>query len=138
MDICNILPTFGIFYDHSVHFVFIWYILFWFWYHATRKIWQPCATPQLGGIHISSFASAQKTLFYRLPGRTLSTKEMSVTKNQHRNNADTPQGRFVFVAGYKNWSARFPKAQFTLGSCYSELAMAKLLVRYITYVNLLP
>jgi hypothetical protein len=26
MAICNISPTFGIFYDHMVHFVFIWYI----------------------------------------------------------------------------------------------------------------
>jgi hypothetical protein len=26
MSICNILWTFGIFYDHLVHYVFIWYI----------------------------------------------------------------------------------------------------------------
>jgi hypothetical protein len=26
MDIWNILQTFGIYYDHLVHFVFIWYI----------------------------------------------------------------------------------------------------------------
>jgi hypothetical protein len=49
----NILQTFGIFYDHLVHFVFIWYIFpvwvhfsglgtfFRFWYHVPRKIWQP-------------------------------------------------------------------------------------------------
>jgi hypothetical protein len=31
-----------IFYDHLVHFVFIWYIFFRDWYHVPRKIWQPC------------------------------------------------------------------------------------------------
>jgi hypothetical protein len=41
LSIWNILWTFGIFYDHSVHFVLIWYIFFQFWYHAPRKIWQP-------------------------------------------------------------------------------------------------
>jgi hypothetical protein len=54
MAIWNILRIFGTFYDHLVHFVFIWYILysFWcilysfgtffrFWYHVPRKIWQP-------------------------------------------------------------------------------------------------
>jgi hypothetical protein len=42
MAIGNILRTFGLFYDRSVHFVFIWYIIFLFWYHAPRQIWQPC------------------------------------------------------------------------------------------------
>jgi hypothetical protein len=36
MAIWNILQTFVIFYDHWVHFVFIWYRL-------PRKIWQPCS-----------------------------------------------------------------------------------------------
>jgi hypothetical protein len=36
-----ILWPFGIFCDHSVHIVLIWYILFLFWYHAPRKIWRP-------------------------------------------------------------------------------------------------
>jgi hypothetical protein len=27
MSVCNILRTFGTFYDHLVHLVFIWYIL---------------------------------------------------------------------------------------------------------------
>jgi hypothetical protein len=40
MAICNILKAFGIFYDHLVHIVFIWYI-FQLWYHVPRKIWQP-------------------------------------------------------------------------------------------------
>jgi hypothetical protein len=44
MAICIILWTFGIFCDHLVHFVFIWYI-FWFWYHVPIKIWQPCSGP---------------------------------------------------------------------------------------------
>jgi hypothetical protein len=67
MAICNILRRFGIFYDHLVHFVFIWYIfpvlekstigyILWeigyvfsnvvyftpLWYIVPRKIWQPC------------------------------------------------------------------------------------------------
>jgi hypothetical protein len=33
MAIWNILQTFGVFYDHLVHF-------FLFWYHVPRKIWQ--------------------------------------------------------------------------------------------------
>jgi hypothetical protein len=57
IDICNILRTFGIFYDQLVNFMTNWYILcsfgtfcvhfvhfvhfFRFWYHALRKIWQP-------------------------------------------------------------------------------------------------
>jgi hypothetical protein len=41
MAIWNILLTFGIFYDDLIHFVFIWYIFFRFWYHVPRKIWQP-------------------------------------------------------------------------------------------------
>jgi hypothetical protein len=28
MAICNILRTFGLFYDNSVHIVFIWYVFF--------------------------------------------------------------------------------------------------------------
>jgi hypothetical protein len=50
VDIFYVWPfgIFGIFYDHSgctfcdhlVHF-------FQFWYHAPRKIWQPCLTPLL-------------------------------------------------------------------------------------------
>jgi hypothetical protein len=42
MAIGNILWIFGIFYDHSVHFVSIFLHFFQFWYHAPRKIWQPC------------------------------------------------------------------------------------------------
>jgi hypothetical protein len=42
MAILNILQTFGIFYDHLVHFVFIWYI-FPIWCIVSRKIWQPCS-----------------------------------------------------------------------------------------------
>jgi hypothetical protein len=34
-DICDI-------YDHLVHFLLIGYSFFRFWYHAPRKIWQPC------------------------------------------------------------------------------------------------
>jgi hypothetical protein len=41
MAVWNILQTFGIFYDHLVHFVSIWYIFSRFWYHVPRKIWQP-------------------------------------------------------------------------------------------------
>jgi hypothetical protein len=42
MAIWIILWILGTFYDHLVHFVFIWYIhLFQFWYHTPRKIWQP-------------------------------------------------------------------------------------------------
>jgi hypothetical protein len=37
ITIWNILRTFGIFYDHSVHFG----TFFPFWYHEPRKIWQP-------------------------------------------------------------------------------------------------
>jgi hypothetical protein len=50
MAIGNILPTFGIFYDHLAHFVLIWYILckfgtffvhlvhfFRFWHHLRRS-----------------------------------------------------------------------------------------------------
>jgi hypothetical protein len=40
LAIGNIFWRFGIFYDHSVQFAFIWYI-FRFWQHAPRKIWQP-------------------------------------------------------------------------------------------------
>jgi hypothetical protein len=40
MAILSILPPGGIFCDHLVHFVVIWYI-FQFWYVVTRKIWQP-------------------------------------------------------------------------------------------------
>jgi hypothetical protein len=40
MVICNISQTLEIFYDHMLHFVFIWYI-FRFWYHVPRKLWQP-------------------------------------------------------------------------------------------------
>jgi hypothetical protein len=40
--IWNIYRIFDIFYDHLVHFVLIWYF-FRFWYHAPRKIWQPCS-----------------------------------------------------------------------------------------------
>jgi hypothetical protein len=36
MAIWNILQTFGIFYDHLVHFVFIWYI-FPVWVSCTKK-----------------------------------------------------------------------------------------------------
>jgi hypothetical protein len=42
MAIRNILQTLDTFYDHLVHFVFIWYHFFRFWYHVPRKIWQPC------------------------------------------------------------------------------------------------
>jgi hypothetical protein len=42
MAIGNIWQTFGIFYDHLLHFVSTWYIFFRFWYHVPRKIWQPC------------------------------------------------------------------------------------------------
>jgi hypothetical protein len=38
MAIWNILWRFVIFYNHWVHFVFIWY-------HVPRKIWQPWLTP---------------------------------------------------------------------------------------------
>jgi hypothetical protein len=40
MAIWCTLQTIGIFYDHLVHFMFIWYF-FRFWYHVPRKIWQP-------------------------------------------------------------------------------------------------
>jgi hypothetical protein len=43
MAIWNILWRFGIFYDHLVHFVFIWYIFSGF--GISRKIWQPCFVP---------------------------------------------------------------------------------------------
>jgi signal transduction histidine kinase len=35
--IWNILRILGIFYDHLVHFVFIWHIFFCFWYHAPLR-----------------------------------------------------------------------------------------------------
>jgi hypothetical protein len=38
----NVLRTFGISYDHLVHFVFICYVSSRFWYHVPRKIWQSC------------------------------------------------------------------------------------------------
>jgi hypothetical protein len=44
-----ILWPFGIFFGHLVYFMNIWFHLclfgtfFRFWYHATRKIWQPCS-----------------------------------------------------------------------------------------------
>jgi hypothetical protein len=41
MAIWNILQTFWIFYDHLVHFMFIFGPFFRFWYHMPRKIWQP-------------------------------------------------------------------------------------------------
>jgi hypothetical protein len=41
LDIRKILPTFGIFYDHLVHFVIIWYIYSDFGIKH-QKIWQPC------------------------------------------------------------------------------------------------
>jgi hypothetical protein len=43
-----VLRPFGIFYEHLGNFMNIWYNLcsfgtfFRFWYHAPRKIWQPC------------------------------------------------------------------------------------------------
>jgi hypothetical protein len=40
MAIWNILRTFGIFYDHLVHLCSFGKFLR-FWYHVTRKIWQP-------------------------------------------------------------------------------------------------
>jgi hypothetical protein len=41
--ILNILRIFGIFYDHLVHFVLIWYTYFsGFGIMYPRKIWQPC------------------------------------------------------------------------------------------------
>jgi hypothetical protein len=43
MAIWNILQTFGIFYDHSVHFVFIWCIFPVLVSCAKKEIWQPCA-----------------------------------------------------------------------------------------------
>jgi hypothetical protein len=42
MAVWNILPTFGIFYDRLVHFVFIWYI-FPVLVSVPTKIWQPWA-----------------------------------------------------------------------------------------------
>jgi hypothetical protein len=39
--IWNVLWIFGIFYNHLVRFVFIWYIFSGFWYRVPRKIWQP-------------------------------------------------------------------------------------------------
>jgi uncharacterized protein HemY len=47
----NILQTFEIFYDHLVHFVFIWYIFS----GLLRTIWQPCTNAY-------SFRSVRKTL----------------------------------------------------------------------------
>jgi hypothetical protein len=48
MAISNILRTFGIFYDHLVHtYMTIWYVVFQFWYHGPRKIWQPWFRAQL-------------------------------------------------------------------------------------------
>jgi hypothetical protein len=41
MSICNILRPFGIFYDHLAHFVFIWYIFLWLWYHVPKKSGNP-------------------------------------------------------------------------------------------------
>jgi hypothetical protein len=38
MSIWNVL---WIFCDHSIQFVFVWYIFAKFWYRAPRKIWQP-------------------------------------------------------------------------------------------------
>jgi hypothetical protein len=46
MAIWNILRTFGIFYDHLVYYVFIWYILFRFWSHGPIKIWQLWTRPE--------------------------------------------------------------------------------------------
>jgi hypothetical protein len=42
MAIWNILRTFGIFYDHFVHFVFIWYIFPVLVSCTKKKNWQPC------------------------------------------------------------------------------------------------
>jgi hypothetical protein len=39
--IWKILRTFGIFYDHLVQFVFLWYILSGFGAMFLEKIWQP-------------------------------------------------------------------------------------------------
>jgi hypothetical protein len=37
MSICNILQTFGIFYDHLVHTYCVPLVhFFWFWYHVLR------------------------------------------------------------------------------------------------------
>jgi hypothetical protein len=47
MPLWNILQTFGMFHNHLLHSVFIWYIFFRFWYHVPRKIWQPCLGAKL-------------------------------------------------------------------------------------------
>jgi hypothetical protein len=41
MSICHILRTFGIFYDHLVHFVFIWYIFYVFGIMCQEKSGNP-------------------------------------------------------------------------------------------------
>jgi hypothetical protein len=63
MAIWNILQTFGIFYDHLVHFLR-------FWYHVPRKIWQPrftAASWSVTGVDVrknllSSYSAVQLSL----------------------------------------------------------------------------
>jgi hypothetical protein len=45
MDIWSILWPFGIFCGLWVYFIVIWF--FPFWHVVPRKIWQPCAPPQI-------------------------------------------------------------------------------------------
>jgi hypothetical protein len=55
MSIANILQTFEIFYDHLVHFVFIWYI-FPVWVSCTKK---NLATPVCGNLIFQPFRAGR-------------------------------------------------------------------------------
>jgi hypothetical protein len=75
MDIWNILRTFGIFYDHLVHFFVHLVHFFRFWYHGPIKIWQPWC-------HVAAAKSARIGTFLFFECRRKKSA-VTVTRDQY-------------------------------------------------------
>jgi hypothetical protein len=60
MAIKNILQTFGIFYDHLVHFVLIWYIFSGFGIMYQEKSGNPVQGSMLLSLFLAIFANLQR------------------------------------------------------------------------------
>jgi hypothetical protein len=80
MAIWNVLRTFGILYDHLVHFCahLVHFCAHLVHFHAPRKIWQPCSKVELG-----------KTYVYRVCARSaahrnLKTRSLKVNTNSEK------------------------------------------------------
>jgi hypothetical protein len=122
MTICNILQTFGIFYDHLVHFVFIWYIFPGFGIMSQEKSGNPALNKLFPRFVICARATSlllkteSKPLkeMWRFFSATDGLRGCPFARSNHLSASGLPDGIYIFIPKmlifctfYWSWDGKF-------------------------------